>query len=152
MLVNPQILIKGNNKKFFDGGFQNNFYLNGHFDLNIHNYDKHRPIARLFESALENKEPFEEIVWDYGVCDSPQQFLEKFQEYLDNLDLKLVVMFSPIPKDPSNRGQGGGWRWHKWGEYYGTGIPTCEYLDDEDGFGDGVWVFHIYDVGHIELA
>mgnify|MGYP000984510367 FL=1 len=49
-----------------------------------------------------------------------------------------------MPKNPDNKGKGGGWRWHKWGEYLGNGTPTCEHLDDEDEFNDGVYVYHMY--------
>jgi len=78
-----------------------------------------------------------------GVCDSPQQFLDRFRKQLQDDKRTFVVSFTHIAKDPSNRGQGGGWRWHKWGEYIGTGKPEHEYLDDEEGFEDGVYVYGI---------
>ena len=31
------------------------------------------------------------------------------------------------------RVHGGGWRWHKWGEYIGKHNPQYEYLDHESG-------------------
>lgn len=82
----------------------------------------------------------------YGVCDSPKQFLVKFEDALKSDHRNLAVFFTYISKDPSNAGHGGGWRWHKWGEYIGAGEPTTEYLDDETAFDDGVYVFHVHDI------
>lgn len=80
-----------------------------------------------------------------GVCDSIDQFDAKYGEALraDEL-LDWCVFFTHVAKDPSNAGKGGGWRWHKWGQYVGEGEPKQEYLDDEDGFDDGVYTFHVY--------
>lgn len=82
----------------------------------------------------------------YGVCDTPQQFITKYNDQLESDDRKFVVGFAHISKDPSNAGKGGGWRWHKWGEYVGEGDPQCEYLDDEEGFENGVYVYTIINI------
>lgn len=83
---------------------------------------------------------------EYGVCDSIDQFDAKFGDILRN-DMRLwCVFFVHVAKDPSNAGEGGGWRWHKWGTYVGEGEPTQEYLDDEEGFEDGVWTCHVYEL------
>lgn len=86
----------------------------------------------------------------YGVCDTPKQFYEDFGDRLTNDPRPLTVFFTHIKKYPENKGQGGGWRWHKWGPYVGYGIPTCEYLDDEELFENGVYTYHIYQVGEPE--
>ena len=78
------------------------------------------------------------------MIDSPEQFAEKFSETLDKYKNRLVVGFTHVAKNPKS--EGGGWRWHKWGEYYGNGTPTCEYLDDEDKFEDGIYVFSIIEL------
>ena len=80
----------------------------------------------------------------YGVVDSPEQFYNKFEELLQKDSRKFVVFFNHVQKDNTNKWKGGGWRWHKWGPYYGNGKPECEYLDNEDGFDDGVYIYHIY--------
>lgn len=82
----------------------------------------------------------------YGVVDSPKQFQTKFSESLESDSRQLLVSVAHIPKDSSNKGKGGGWRWHKWGQYLGDGHPRQEYLDDEDKFENGVWVFNVYDL------
>lgn len=85
----------------------------------------------------------------YGVCDDPEQFLSDFGELLDKDERELCVTVTHVKKNPANatfKGGGGGWRWHKWGPYIGKGEPTMEYLDDEEGFEDGVYVYHVYDV------
>lgn len=82
----------------------------------------------------------------YGVCDTPKQFAEKFGDLVKADPRNCCVFFTHVEKDPTNRGQGGGWRWHKWGEYVGEGTPEHEYLDDEEGFEGGVYVFHVHDI------
>lgn len=87
----------------------------------------------------------------YGVVDSPQQFYERFGKQLEADPRMLCVLFTHVEKS-SDPEATHGWRWHKWGVYYGTGTPTQEYLDDEDAFNDGVYVFHIYDVSNVPLV
>lgn len=85
----------------------------------------------------------------YGVCDSPEQFLEKFRRLLMEHPACLAVFFTHVAKNPENANMGGGWRWHKWGAYVGEGDPKCEYLDDETGFENGVFVYHIHDISEL---
>jgi hypothetical protein len=88
----------------------------------------------------------------YGVCDSPQQFIDKYKAGLEGDPARtFFCTFTHIAKEPSNAGKGGGWRWHKWGEYIGTGKHECEYLDDEAGFGDGVYVYHVLQIEGPEI-
>lgn len=87
----------------------------------------------------------------YGVCDSPQQFIAKYTAQLSEDQRTFFVTFTHIAKEPENKEVGGGWRWHKWGPYIGEGTPEQEYLDDEDGFADGVYVYHIYQIDGPEV-
>lgn len=82
----------------------------------------------------------------YGVCDSPEQFLKLHGAALEACPNRVAVFFTHVAKDPNNKGQGDGWRWHKWGEYIGEGSPQHEHLDDEDAFPDGIYCFHIHDI------
>jgi hypothetical protein len=82
----------------------------------------------------------------YGVCDSIEQFIGKFKDLLEKEPRNLAVFFTHIAKDPENAGNGGGWRWHKWGEYVGEGEPTTEYLDDEPEFENGVYTYKVHDI------
>lgn len=83
----------------------------------------------------------------YGVCDSPKQFIDKFKDRLAADEQRtFFVTFTHVAKEPENKGCGGGWRWHKWGPYIGAGDPQHEYLDDEEGFADGVYVYHVYQI------
>ena len=79
-----------------------------------------------------------------GVSDTSQQAIEYARKLVGDDPRTFCVFVTHIVKDQSNRGQGGGWRWRKWGEYIGSGTPEHEYLDDEDGFDEGVYVFGIY--------
>lgn len=71
----------------------------------------------------------------YGVADDVDQIKEYFKNEIDDLNRKFIISGTPVYQDKSNKGKGGGWRWHKWGEYIGKLEPQCEYLDDEE-FGD----------------
>jgi hypothetical protein len=79
----------------------------------------------------------------YGVCDTPQQFIDRYGEALEAHEANYVVGFAHVRKNPEDAGKGGGWRWHKWGDYIGTREHRCEYLDDEDGFEAGVYLFKV---------
>lgn len=77
----------------------------------------------------------------YGVVDSPDQFQEDFRETLEADPRDFFVAFTEIRKD--EQPETGGWRWHKWGPYYGTQKPQCEYIADEPEI-ESVYLFHIY--------
>lgn len=83
----------------------------------------------------------------FGVVDTPEQFIQQYHDLLEKDQRSFTIFLTHIKKNPENKGLGGGWRWHKWGTYIGSGVPTTEYLDDEPEFENGVWVYHIYTVG-----
>ena len=143
MLVNVKILEDHWVAKSFGKGV----YRCSSFNMDSHIWDRSRGHA-----SYEMKYPRVEGVGDYGVVDTPEQFVEDFLDRLEKDPRPLVVCFTHIAKEPENKGRGDGWRWHKWGQYVGHGNPQCEYLDDEDGFDDGVWVYHIYHVEGIETC
>lgn len=71
----------------------------------------------------------------YGVADDIEQIKEYYKEEVADKNKKYAIALTPVWQDKNNKGKGGGWRWHKWGEYIGKLNPKHEYLDDED-FGD----------------
>ena len=77
----------------------------------------------------------------YGVCDTPEQLLEKCPE-LEESDRRFVVTVHHLRKE--DEPAEGGWRWHKWGPYIGEHEPQCEYLYDEPEIEE-VYVYHIYE-------
>jgi hypothetical protein len=89
----------------------------------------------------------------YGVADNLDQVKKYLACFIDHPTRDFVIEVSEIKRDPTNAGQGGGWRWHKWGPYIGTFESKCEYLDDEEGI-DGVLLFHIHEIlpedGHVD--
>lgn len=103
-----------------------------------------------FINRLKYEQEYPEILFrrktvgPYGVCDNPEQFLSRYRKALQRDKRSFCVSFHHILKNSANAGRGGGWRWHKWGEYIGDHNPKCEYLDDEQDFNDGVYIFHIY--------
>ena len=76
----------------------------------------------------------------YGVCDYPEQVLDKFPELRTSKN-EYVITFTMVSKalEPAE----GGWRWHKWGSYIGDRAPQCEYLYDEPEI-DIIYVYRIY--------
>lgn len=159
MLVNPFVLtvaaesgIKGNPifdiltgmsnhkaVKYSEGMFESPFPFNGNYVLWGSNGPYEQVYPRFAGSELD-------LFGPYGVADSPEQFRERYGETLEKDPRPLCVLFTHVFKYPENAGKGGGWRWHMWGEYIGKGTPQQEYLDDEEGFEDGVTTYHIYDV------
>lgn len=71
----------------------------------------------------------------YGVADTIEQIKDYYKDEIDDTIRKYFIACTPVFQDLENKGQGGGWRWHKWGRYIGTLDPQCEYLDDEE-FGE----------------
>lgn len=80
----------------------------------------------------------------YGVCDTPEQFIQRYKQKLDNLPEKVVVSFTVVRKDEQS--PEGGWRWHKWGQYVGEKKPQHEYLYDEGPEITQATCFHVYQV------
>ncbi len=78
----------------------------------------------------------------YGVCDSPEQLMEKLPNTVKSGPKFYVVSMVRLRKDEQEEG---GWRWHKWGEYIGTQNPQCEYLKDEPDIEE-VWTYHVYEL------
>lgn len=79
----------------------------------------------------------------YGVCDSIDDFNNIFWYELNVSTGRIFcVTFKHIEKMP---GESSGWRWDEWGPYIGAGKRTCEYLDDEPEFENGVFVFEIWE-------
>lgn len=80
----------------------------------------------------------------YGVADNLEQIKSIYQNILDP-NKKYTCLATPIEK-----GNNGGWRWHKWGPYIGTQKPTMEYIDQEPLI-NLVYVYHIYEVEEVDL-
>lgn len=78
----------------------------------------------------------------YGVCDNLEQILQTIPEITEDQNRQFIITLTPVLKKLQS--DGGGWRWHKWGEYIGTQKPTAEYLYDEPEI-EKVYVFHIYE-------
>ena len=58
---------------------------------------------------------------EYGVCDTVEQFLDLAKDRLEADARTFVVTFTRIPKEPENKGEGGGWRWHEISYWLGIG-------------------------------
>lgn len=80
-------------------------------------------------------------IWDYGVCDSYQQLLEKCP-IIESSDREYIVTFFQV--DRSDQEEEGGWRWHKWGDYIGDQEITMEYIYDEPEI-ERVYCYQIYE-------
>jgi hypothetical protein len=80
----------------------------------------------------------------YGVCDDVGDILRVYPLLEADPARAFVVTMKRVKRNLANKGMGGGWRWHKWGEYIGTQQQTTEYLDDEPKV-EQVYCFHIYE-------
>lgn len=86
----------------------------------------------------------EQLFGCYGVCDSPEQFMDHaIGQWLAASERKFTVSFTCVRK--SEQPEIGGWRWHKWGEYIGKKKPRYEYLYDEGPEITEVYVYHVYE-------
>lgn len=83
----------------------------------------------------------------YGVGDSPEQIMGRYRDILERAPEPICISVVHVLKNPAE--PGAGWRWRKWGEYIGEGTPTVEYLNDEPGFADGVWVYSVFFVAEV---
>lgn len=83
----------------------------------------------------------------YGVADNIEQIKKHYRQWIEKSD--WVITITLVFQHKENKGKGGGWRWHKWGEYIGNLNPQYEYLDDEE-FGEDfqgyVLCYHIYPI------
>lgn len=75
---------------------------------------------------IKNLTDYEEInhLYDYGVADNATQILQNVK-----IPENAIVLIMPIFKDLQPKNDG--WRWHKWGYYYGVQNPQCEYIANE---------------------
>lgn len=80
----------------------------------------------------------------YGVCDSLDDILRLYPILEADPERAFVVTMKRVRRNLANKGQGGGWRWHKWGAYIGKQKPTTEYLDDEPDI-EQVFCYHIFE-------
>jgi hypothetical protein len=79
---------------------------------------------------------------EYGVCDSPAQLLRTSPHMKVFGEMKFCVSFTQIAK--KDQPAQGGWRWHKWGPYFGDQKPMTEYIYDEPQI-EVVFVYHVYE-------
>jgi hypothetical protein len=133
--------------QYGDGIYQCNVAFNFGYNEFLE-FDIDKGITNIpFDQSFEVFKPTYHKV-QYGVADSVEQIKDYYKEEIEDPDRKYVISMTPVFQDKENKGKGGGWRWHKWGEYIGI-LPTeCEYLDDED-FGEDfkyVICFHLYEV------
>lgn len=93
-------------------------------------FNDHYMIPRLtdFEEA-------DEFEYRYGISDNASQILENLKVTDDH-----IVLMTPIFSDKDEPCSG--WRWKKWGKYYGIQNRCCEYLNDEPEV-EMIYVFSI---------
>ena len=77
----------------------------------------------------------------YGVCDSPDQFIDRYEKGLEEDPRRLFVTFYRVAK--ANEPPKYGWRWRKWGPYIGDKTPQHEYLAEEDESFVSIYCYHV---------
>jgi hypothetical protein len=146
--INPNFLSDyfGSYKKIEIGLFEINHH-NFHLLINESDWEDNfvfNEMKKVYNQTNYLKEA-NKVRWysfnEYGVCDSPEQFMEKYGKELKELPEEFCVAFTRV--DRCDQEERGGWRWHKWGEYVGNGEITTEYLYDEPNF-NYVYCFSVY--------
>ena len=99
-------------------------------------FNFHNAVNRDEWDSLYMFDDSEEDIPAYGVVDSLAQFVELFGVKLCASKHGYAVGFTEVKK--SEQPSEGGWRWHKWGEYYGNYEPKHEYLYHEEGIEEVV--------------
>jgi hypothetical protein len=113
------------------------FYLINHFSFDHLLTGSGYNIKPWMDDSLPDIPP------EYGVCDTPEQFIGRYKAALEASPHSFVVSFTIVRK--SEQYAQGGWRWHKWGPYIGDKERQCEYLYDEPEI-DQATVYHIYEI------
>ncbi len=139
--ADPILMLIGDRKEPIR--IQQGIYEIGHFGSSAFLRDyEHYP--ELFdEDAGEDPADRWNYPGSYGVCDSVENLLAKIP-LLAESKRQFVITVKTVQRDQTNKGKGGGWRWHKWGQYIGDQTPTTEYLDDEPII-EQIMVYHIYE-------
>lgn len=109
-------------------------------------YEKEKPEQVFYKPAwqdyLARKQEYDDDTLSAtGVVDSPQQLLDLYDFEKD--PRKFVISLVKVRREDQPPQQG--WRYHRWGDYYGTQKPEFEYLYDDKHI-DHVFTFHIYQV------
>jgi hypothetical protein len=119
-------------------------------DLHARHPDKYDAYTGLSPDVLKGLHKFvpAKDEWDelnymdsLGVVDSVEQLLSLYD--FDADPRKLVISMVSIKRE--NCSSEGGWRYHKWGTYYGTQKPQHEYLY-HDKHIDEVFTFHVHEI------
>jgi len=66
----------------------------------------------------------------YGVADNTEQIKQFYKGCIEDSVKNYVIHLTPVYQEIENKGKGGGWRWHKWGNYIGDLNPQYEHLDN----------------------
>ncbi len=103
---------------------------------------KLKEMRRLYSQRYKRNWPKETSPYGptNGVVDYPLQVLEIFPHFKDDENDKYVIFFVEIKRE--DQPSIDGWRYHKWGEYYGKQRPLNEYLYDDKHI-DVVYTFKI---------
>lgn len=122
------VIGKGREPKRLDKGVWQWPHWNPDIDLGV------RP---LIDAEFDYDAP----VSTYGVCDSPEQLLARYDFEADPRTLFISMVEIRRENEPPD----GGWRYHKWGDYIGTQNPQQEYLYDDKHI-ERVWTYHVYEL------
>ena len=94
---------------------------------------------KIFELADRYRNSDSDFLF-YGVCDTPEQFIERYRYAIEKDSRILVILFHEVTKEEDPF-----WRWHKWGTYIGRQHPMCEHIGDEPVI-EKVYSFSVYEI------
>ena len=88
-----------------------------------------------FDSMYQNSD-----LRSQGIVDTPEQFFDLFYEDLETDPRTILALLYEVDREYPL-----GWRYERWGTYYGTQNPQGKYLTD-DAHIERVFVFNLYDL------
>lgn len=108
--------------------------------------ERGKPSKKCWHSAWNNRHNRRFIPYSYyGTADTLGQIVEHVSKYVKSWPASdFVCLITPIKK--CEQPEHGGWRYHKWGEYFGKRELKREYLYDDDEAPEIVFVFHIHEL------
>lgn len=141
-------LFEGAGAKYNPVRLQTGIYSSG-FNMHFHLDEKEISVnnAKILPQP-ENVAPIIDLDYNersflnnYGVVDSITQWKKVYSPVVECKDRNFCVCFTHIFKKWETPG---GWRWEKWGPYYGKQTQTSDYLYNEK-YITHILVFQVYE-------
>jgi hypothetical protein len=136
MGVSPSSFIEKIDTGFYYADNNLIVFFNREFEKKIDEY----PTTKFIFNNDTNYEYLKDIPPSYGLCDTVNQFIERYKKFLSESEEKYFITFRPINKKYSPS-----FRFHKNGTYIGDVEINSEYLGDQEGMEE-LFSFNVYKI------